>query len=676
MVRAYATDGGANGSYEYKKDDGTWAAFTPATGFGPVSGFPYTDNKTSYFRATYATAGDYTIHLEFRQVGTNAVISEKDVNITVAYQDTPMPAPQTTEIVRAADLNVSGGWVFYNDSTETISTTSVSSKYDFVADPAASNPTTKGALRFSNPTDKMDIASFRYAGTKLKDIAAIGYDSYNTSGAAGTTYIQFNVDFDGTDTWQKRLTYIPATSDGAWQSNEGVQGGDGMWQWSGGNLWPDGKTAVDRSWDDIVASFPNARIRLTDSNAPGGGVFVRSEPGTTNYVDNIYVATESEHITYDFDPTALSAPADPKWSAGCDATKLMNLTASWGEVTEADKYLLQTKNGGSWSSSDEVTGTSKVLSLAPDGAWQFRVASVKNNILSEWSESCSIVVDAHKPSATIAYSSTAPTNGSVTVTLTADEDIETPTGWDPIGSSKKEFTKVFTQTTNEKVPLIDLVGNEGESDTIFIDWIDTTGPTISSVNAYSNEDGSYTLFAVTSSDAESLTFLVNGVEIPGVLASTTDSEKAWVANTGVLTAGTYTLAARTTDALGNSTTQSGQSFTISAVLTDDELESVLTGASPLSTVKPTNTLPITGDAVASSTTATSSSDDDGDVLGTNTKADDTPLDQTAAIAQSKDGWKLWGIAWYWYLLILAIIAALWWLIKTYRNRNDGENADF
>lgn len=82
MVRAYFTDGGANGSYEYKLGSNFYP-FSGSAGFGPATGFEYQDGAVSTLRATYITPGSYISHLEFREVGTDALVAQKDIAFTV-----------------------------------------------------------------------------------------------------------------------------------------------------------------------------------------------------------------------------------------------------------------------------------------------------------------------------------------------------------------------------------------------------------------------------------------------------------------------------------------------------------------------------------------------------------------------------------------------------------------
>ncbi len=69
--------------------------------------------------------------------------------------------------------------------------------------------------------------------------------------------------------------------------------------------------------------------------------------------------------------------------------------------------------------------------------------------------------DKTPPTATVMYSPTTPTNGNVTVTLTASEPIKTPSGWTKVTDTK--FTKVISSNTSGPVTVTveDLAGNTG-----------------------------------------------------------------------------------------------------------------------------------------------------------------------------------------------------------------------
>ncbi len=69
------------------------------------------------------------------------------------------------------------------------------------------------------------------------------------------------------------------------------------------------------------------------------------------------------------------------------------------------------------------------------------------------------IIDTEVPQVDINYSTTKPTNQNVTVTLTADEEINPVTGW-TLGTDGKTLTKVFTDNGEETVTISDVAGNE------------------------------------------------------------------------------------------------------------------------------------------------------------------------------------------------------------------------
>ncbi len=273
----------------------------------------WTDINTTWSNAKILSA-DSWLGVRVGEPGPNGYTGNIDsftlgtASSTTKYDFEPFTPPaaatQSSQVVRPADLSL-GGWYYWNDSSDTPSTIGTASENNIVADPADS---AKGALEF-NSADKLNIATNLYAGTKLTDIAAVGYSSYNTSAQNASTYMQFNVSLDGSNTWQNRLTFIPANSNGSWQQNEGIQGGNGLWEWSkmttgAASAWPDGSTTSKRTWSDIINAFPNAKIQ----DGALGQLLVRSEHDTHNYVDNIYLATSASNVRYDFEQPDKVAP--------------------------------------------------------------------------------------------------------------------------------------------------------------------------------------------------------------------------------------------------------------------------------------------------------------------------------------------------------------------------------
>ena len=212
-----------------------------------------------------------------------------------------------------------GKWFMYNDSTDQIDNTLGS----FVAGPDTP-PNGQGSVAFTlgaNPDDRKNIATFRFSGTPLSEITTMSYAAYSHSGVAGANespYLNFNVDFDGTGAWQKRLVYVPSANmatvpQDTWNTYDVLDGGNALWTWSGyanaGNQWPDGNTAEYRTWNDILGSFSGVRLLPV-----GGWLGVRvGEPGPTGYTGNVDafpLGTAAGVTTYDFEPVMLPGSKD------------------------------------------------------------------------------------------------------------------------------------------------------------------------------------------------------------------------------------------------------------------------------------------------------------------------------------------------------------------------------
>jgi hypothetical protein len=87
MVRAYF-DIPNEATVEYLEQDpehpqhGEWLPLDGGV-FGPSTGFPVMDVDDSKFRATFDTAGDYSITIEFKEVGTGEVLATYVMEVTV-----------------------------------------------------------------------------------------------------------------------------------------------------------------------------------------------------------------------------------------------------------------------------------------------------------------------------------------------------------------------------------------------------------------------------------------------------------------------------------------------------------------------------------------------------------------------------------------------------------------
>ena len=198
-------------------------------------------------------------------------------------------------------------WLFYNDENDTID----NSLGSFVTGPGTP-PAGAGSVEISvSGSERRNLATYQFSGTPLADITVLKYSTYNASATNGGSadrsgYLQFNVDFDGSDTWQRRLVFLPsqngAITQNTWQEWDAIDGGAALWGYSGA-LWPGTATpgTTLRTWSDLLTSYPGIRMRATDSFL---GIRV-GEPYANGYTENIDAfkfATGGATKQFDFEP--------------------------------------------------------------------------------------------------------------------------------------------------------------------------------------------------------------------------------------------------------------------------------------------------------------------------------------------------------------------------------------
>jgi len=197
-------------------------------------------------------------------------------------------------------------WFFYNDENETID----NSLGTFVVGPGTP-PAGSDSVQISvSGTQRRNLATYQFSATPLADITALGYSTYNASAGNGgpasrSAYLQFNVDFDGSDTWQRRMIFLPADNGAivqdSWQAWDALNGGAALWRYSG-PTWPG--TAISgttpRTWSDILASYPGVRVRVTDSWL-GMRVGEPYNDGYTENIDRFVFGTAAGTTIFDFE---------------------------------------------------------------------------------------------------------------------------------------------------------------------------------------------------------------------------------------------------------------------------------------------------------------------------------------------------------------------------------------
>lgn len=194
------------------------------------------------------------------------------------------------ETASLVDAKADGSWFFYNDTNDTImsidqfSADGGENHMDEVAGVGGAKMVLHDALA------RYNIATYRYSDVKLADINVLSYRIYDGSASSQTPYFHFNVDFNNSDTWQNRLVMVPSgvVAD-TWTTVDAIDGGSAQWTYSGAN-WPAGDVDPSepgtnpRTWDEILANYPDAETRSTDSFL-GVRVGHPGPDGETGYVD-------------------------------------------------------------------------------------------------------------------------------------------------------------------------------------------------------------------------------------------------------------------------------------------------------------------------------------------------------------------------------------------------------
>lgn len=178
-------------------------------------------------------------------------------------------------VVQAGDMATSfnavaadpSKWFFYNDQTDVID----NSLGGFVSGPNTP-PYGSGSVQISvSGSQRRCLATYQFSGMKLADINVLAFSTYNPSAGNGGSvnssgYLNFNVDFDGSDTWQRRLIFTPPSGSvvqDQWQEWDCIDGGNAVWRWSGGTF--PGTSVTSMTWNDLLSTYPGIRVRVTDS---------------------------------------------------------------------------------------------------------------------------------------------------------------------------------------------------------------------------------------------------------------------------------------------------------------------------------------------------------------------------------------------------------------------------
>lgn len=207
-------------------------------------------------------------------------------------------APSTTVVVTPANMQ---GWAFMDDNEN-------GGVGQFVSGPETP-PLGSGSVELGvvNSTQGYTIATPAYAGTKLSDVTALGYSSYQT-GPTLAIALQFDIHYTADATaYQGRLVFEP------YQSGSGTVG-SGWQSWSPleGNWWSTKDPGIALCPQSTPCSWAQVKANWPDATISGNTVF-KAGSGWTSFdgnVDAFTIGVNDVNTTYDFEPTLTPVSMD------------------------------------------------------------------------------------------------------------------------------------------------------------------------------------------------------------------------------------------------------------------------------------------------------------------------------------------------------------------------------
>jgi hypothetical protein len=193
--------------------------------------------------------------------------------------------------------------------------------------------------------------------------------------------------------------------------------------------------------------------------------------------------------------------------------------------------------------------------------------------------------------------------------------------------------------------------------------VDTIAPELTIGTPLQNLDGTYRVSGTTTDIDQPITVRSNNAIVASNVMA--DADGTWTIGLGSLIAGdSYVITADTKDAVGNIATQQATTIVVPPVAVLPLTTIAVIAPANLNT--PTSLRQPRTNTVASSNgpeSTQSAADQDAAVLGIQTTKDDSGVSDlaknVAAVESSPEGWKFFGVAWYWVVLLIAVIAAIW-----------------
>ena len=141
------------------------------------------------------------------------------------------------------------------------------------------------------------------------------------------------------------------------------------------------------------------------------------------------------------------------------------------------KYVLTSNEEANFDNATKFTSENETLKLKVDNDGTYYLHTyLKDEVGNEKITSHKIVIDSTKPELEVTYSNVQMTNEDVVVTIKADEEIQSVSGW-TLSSDKRELTKTFNANTDTTITVTDVAGNKSE-EKISIKNIDKDKPKV------------------------------------------------------------------------------------------------------------------------------------------------------------------------------------------------------
>lgn len=252
-------------------------------------------------------------------------------------------------------------------------------------------------------------------------------------------------------------------------------------------------------------------------------------------------------VTYDTTPASITITAPTK-------TKNTNITDT--TITIQDAVGISAANvvatGGTLTCT-QANPTKVTCTVVVTASGDLVVTAIDNAGNTATATEASYLIDTNAPTATFTYSTTAPTNQPVTITMTTNKPIATPAGWTKV--SDTEYTKTVSANTTSSNNTVTITDSAGNSNTLpfSVTNIDTTAPQ-GTVTSLVTTSTSPALTGTVDTDATTVDVVINGTTYHAVVSGGTWSLPAG-SIAPALTVGSYSIDVIAIDAVGNTSTK-------------------------------------------------------------------------------------------------------------------------